>query len=547
MPSKDTYINNNRKPPTFPGGGLVKKCNTGMVIASHPSGAEVRGNCHTGVDNDNRHAFECIDQKCLQKGIAMKHLNLLLIVGIVIGPCSGVGSNAVASPGIDFSNIQITQDTRLKISGTAAVLGGQFVKAHYDSCTERGTTTNVYAPFPYPVWVYSAYARIRLDAWVRERLHIIVSPEVRLWTNTMPASELIPNRPTNPLRQYSTVTIADAEGICSFGDLQKPFLSIAVGVFPYKYNQSANNLGEYLFRSGCYPPFMITDFDRPYATLTGLRLSSMLFDHLYQDLLLTTETQVQPLYDWSLSYLASIKVPSLLEMGGGISFYRLLPISDSLTSPQVPLSSYVTNKGERRYYTFSGTKLMAHLSFDLKGLLPASVSGIFGQEDLKISSEIALLGITDQPPAYTYEYDAQGDSSLVPDSTKNYYRKISDRIPVMVGINLPTFKLLDILSVQLEWYRWPYANGFYASTSDNSWVVPLPERVDNLDLTKSSLKWSVYLKKTVYRGFSVIAQCANDHTHQDVYENFGTMYHDNLGTFLTSSDWGWWLKLQYNF
>jgi len=44
--------------------------------------------------------------------------------------------------------------------------------------------------------------------------------------------------------------LKESQGIYSFGDLDQPWLQLAAGYFPFKYNPQASNLGEYLYRSG---------------------------------------------------------------------------------------------------------------------------------------------------------------------------------------------------------------------------------------------------------------------------------------------------------
>jgi hypothetical protein len=66
----------------------------------------------------------------------------------------------------------------------------------------------------------------------------------------------------------------DVEGTYSLGDMERPFLTLGFGVFPFKYNPDVRNLGEYLYRTGTYPPTMSNTFDFPLARLTGFRLMS---------------------------------------------------------------------------------------------------------------------------------------------------------------------------------------------------------------------------------------------------------------------------------
>ena len=49
-----------------------------------------------------------------------------------------------------------------------------------------------------------------------------------------------------------------------------PAFNLDVGYFPFKYNGDAWNLGEYLFRTGTYPQFLITNFDFAASRVAGV-------------------------------------------------------------------------------------------------------------------------------------------------------------------------------------------------------------------------------------------------------------------------------------
>ena len=429
-----------------------------------------------------------------------------------------------------------SNDIKLGISGLAGIEESQFVKGYF-------LGNQVGGKLPYPIWNHRSYVQLGIDAFIGDRLHIVVEPQVYLWSNTYP--ETIEGDHLGVFfRQWSFVSIADGEGIISFGDNQKPFLQFAAGVMPFKYNSDAYNLGEYLFRSGTYPSFVITSFDHPYATLAGIRLSSTLFENLRQDLLLTCETQVEPLYDWSLSYLVGYKLPSLLDIGAGASLYRCFPAAGGLTSPQASVygaNQYVDADGNTSFYTFKGIKLMGRASFDIKGVLPSGASEIMGKEDGKIFLEAAVLGMKNYPA-----FLRTADSSLIRDTSFDYYGDIKQRIPIMFGFNFPTFKVLDVLSIQGEWRNWPYLNSFFDPLNQGKYPVPLSTTggITLADLKNSYLKWSVYAKKEVIKGFSVIGQIANDHTFHESYYPVYTSYAE---AFIKHGDWGWWLKCQFAF
>lgn len=422
---------------------------------------------------------------------------------------------------------------KIEWNGMAALEEGQFVKCDY-----------VNGPMGFRPWLTDEYARIGINATFNRHLKLAIIPQIKLWNDTWDWTILQNNQgyykqiQLNPLTQHATVSLADAEGIISFGSNDAVGLNIAAGVIPFKYDEEARNLGEYLFRTGEHPAYIFNEFDEAYATLTGLRVNAELFQNLSLDLFLTTETQVQPMNDWSLSFLAGYKIPGYLDVGAGIMFDRLffaVPLLDKPVSGK--LNTYHTSSGQLDTFSYGGTKVMARLAFDPKGFLPSAIAGIFGKEDGKIFGEVAILGLTDIT-AYKHP---QGDTvSLVIDTAHNYYSDISQRIPVMFGFNIPTFKILDYLSIELEWYGDPYAADL-STLESFQWYLPVPNGLDPL---KSHWKYSFNLRKTLWDHFSIIGQIARDHTRHDAFNVFNS---DEDEIFKTQDEWGWWMKLQYNF
>jgi hypothetical protein len=250
-----------------------------------------------------------------------------------------------------------------------------------------------------------------------------------------------------------------------------------------------------------------------------------------------------PLYDWSLSYLLSYKIPSLFDAGAGISLHHWFSVADYMTSPKsadAGGNQYLTANGDTSYYTFKGVKLVGRASFDIKGILPKNISNLMGTQDAKIFGEASVLGVRDYP-AYK-----PLNGTLVLDTAKNFYGDIKNRIPIMLGFNFPAFKLLDVLSVQGEWWKWPYLNSFYSPLNQGEYPTPKMTTTGiTADDTKNGyVKWSVYAKKQVVSGFSIIGQIADDHTF---HESYYTQYTSYIETFIKHGDWGWNLKLQYSF
>jgi hypothetical protein len=454
-----------------------------------------------------------------------------------------------------------TADTKIDIGAMAAIENGLFMKSNYAG-----------ASLPYKPWINKEHARISLRATLSDHVQFIVAPEITMWFDNFDWTQMGGEAFAFPFTSHTTVSLANVEGIMSYGDKETRSLEFAAGVMPYKYNRDAKNLGEYLFRSGCHPAYVVTSFDAAYAQLTGFRLSSTMADKLSLDLFLTTETQFLPTLDWSLSLLAGYTIIPGIEFGAGVMFDRLFPVDSTRESPSTStdgINRYLTADHDTGYYAFSGTKVMGRFSVDPKEMFKGVFSAdVYGKEDWKIYAEAAILGVK-SITAYGRVLDTNTGmpigTGLVVDSSKNFYSDIKQRIPVMVGFNIPTFSgllnriggiwpsfALDYLSFELEWYGWPYPLA-YGDVNQFRVMYPIPPTASNYPggdplayKKKDNWKFSVNFRKTILKGFSVIGQVARDHTHYDVYyTKFNTGYFSTEAFSLTS-DWGWWFKLQYN-
>jgi hypothetical protein len=451
-------------------------------------------------------------------------------------------------------------DKKIEFGGMVSIENGQFVKSNYAG-----------ASLPYKPWINNEVARISLRATLSDHVQFIVAPDIRMWFDNFNWVQMGSEAFAFPFSSHTTVSLANAQGIMTYGDRQNYQFEFAAGVMPYKYNSSAKNLGEYLFRSGCHPAYVVTSFDNAFAPMTGLRFSGTMFDKLSLDLFLSTETVYLPTLDWSVSLVASYKPAPIIELGAGVMLDRLLPVDTTRERPSSStdgINKYYNADGDTRYYSFGGTKLMARFCFDPKAALQGALSSdLFGRGDLKIYGEAAVLGTTSITP-YCRLLDTNGmpvGTGWAIDSSKNYYDDILQRIPVMVGINCPTFSgllnksnnllarliALDYLSLECEWYGWPYNLG-YGDVNNFRVMYPIPPSVQDYPggdplafKEKDNWKYSINFKKTVINGFSIIGQVARDHTHYDVYYSKYNTGYFSTEAFTLSDEWGWWLKLQY--
>lgn len=360
------------------------------------------------------------------------------------------------------------------------------------------------------------------------------------------------------------------------------------GMFDYKYNPDAANLGEYLFRSGAYPGYIASGglwfVNNPQVQLQALRAAygSGAFS---SDLLLVTETSMPSLYDLSVAALTRYRsAGGLFEIGAGLNYKHLVPVKPSLTTRHHPTNAYFEKDGKaysgndalylessnyytRRaaedpanaaaytaraeadkatadsvlewvdhpaahgirlhYFTQTGLIAMLRASLDFKQLFG---SGSLGEKDLRLYFEAAILGIQDYPVFYT---------------------DITKRIPVMAGLNLPTFRILDLLSVEMEYYDSPHLNSYASLVEFNSAVPTHVLGSDKVrsgsgyaDITKKdNFSWSVLARKNVVGSAYVAAQVARDHIRTVSIETWTAP--EPTQVLGRGSDWYWMLQFGF--
>lgn len=350
-------------------------------------------------------------------------------------------------------------------------------------------------------------------------------------------------------------------------DLWKPAeagdgLRLKAGIFGYKYNEDAKDLGEYMFRTWTYPVIIYTGgldlVNSAGAQLSGLAAMAKK-GRFSNDLILNIQSEHVPVGALSLTDIATIRL-GMLTVGGGIMVDNFYHPDKNALSPKPkagaqndPLEGnrFYTLKGgdslppgtrmadmkfkelkaanalgpndtvvlATGYYTFTGQKAMVRASLDLTGLL----GGLSRAErSFGLYFESILLGFKNYP---------------------TYYEKLGDRMVYMAGLNIPTFGGLDMLSVEVEHSSYPYRQ----STNDPNVVGnavpnvlepfhPVYKPIDGDDW-----KWSVFAQRRIGENFSLYAQVANDHLRNSFI--FGAPASEG---FLTQKNhWYWVLKLGY--
>jgi len=434
-----------------------------------------------------------------------------------------------------------------------------------------------------------------------ESFDVVLGLTGLLW---WPFAEENSNPRQRVMRVKPMVPIARAKWM--FGDKKAFHGHFQLGTFPYKYNFEAKNLGEYLYRSGTYPGFLFTtegwllmnragNYSHGAQAQIKHPVGTGFFTHNFA---LFMEMVYFPVGDFSPGYDFSYKT-SYFEIGGGAVFHHYLPIKPSLLSSNSPDNIYVSAPDhpstpeydpyegilrnapdtlqkevlgdsavllEKSQWTHKGIKLMGRFTLNLNSFLPSGSS----PDDLKLFTEVAVLGLENYPI---------------------YFTKISDRVPVMFGINLPTFGLLNILSFQMEYYSSPFNNiDDYNERSSPVWAIEnigdyqnatlkrqqalVPGNFDfgnlNGDTTLAGAdiideadrqlalnavnewwinasnndddwRWSLYAKKKINKIFNIYVQIASDHFRL-MSENFKT---SSIPMIETPKEWYYLIRFEY--
>lgn len=385
------------------------------------------------------------------------------------------------------------------------------------------------------------------QATVKERLELTMGVGGMFWY-ALPEQKA---QPRSLITRFGP-GISKAHAVYAFGEPGNPAARLQMGFFPYKSNPDAKNLGEYLLRSGTYPGALMTGgwniVSSAFAAsasymVQGIRLNVPLWDGRFQsDFLLPMERDLPPMYDLSPTYAASLRILPGLELGAGACWNHGIPIKPSKESPRVEGNRiilgrtlnadtnavvkgsdpyYVYAYDTTRFYTFQGVKVSGRFSFDPKAYLETES---LGRDDLKIYGEAAVLGWKNYPYLYA---------------------KRTRRMPVMMGFNLPAFRLLDVLSLEVQHYASDFTNSIYEPYQNQTpiWTREddpgdaaratyrpgaTPEEdvlaVKNAYAAADAMakenrkaiqgddwKWTVYGKREVIRGLSLYAQVASDH------------------------------------
>jgi hypothetical protein len=333
-----------------------------------------------------------------------------------------------------------------------------------------------------------------------------------------------------------------AEANATFGliDRDESKLFIRTGLFPYDYAPEAQNLGLYLLRGPVYPGLLTSGFETKYvlpvANTLGFQFHHQAgsFEH---DLLFTFDSDWFPYWDISPAYVAAYHFGKAARIGGGAQFYHYIPIDRKLTSQKTDWVRYIDTTvhpaPETTFISFKGIKVMGNFEFDPKALMGYEEgSGSLGPEDLKIYGEAAILGL-------------DGDKAH-----NALYGTLAKRMPMMIGFNLPAFKFVDRLNVEVEYYGAPWVDdpSIYNHTTGNQ-PTPIPRlSAADTNTTKDNIKWSIYASKVVSGHVKISAQAASDHFRPGFFTGYGdNAPPSNEVPFFSPKEWYWTGKIAYFF
>jgi hypothetical protein len=222
----------------------------------------------------------------------------------------------------------------------------------------------------------------------------------------------------------------------------------------------------------------------------------------------------------------------------------LFSVDDSLTTPKVPENRYLTDDNDTGYYTFKGAKLMGRATIDPVFFLRGKegfIGDFFGNEGFKFYTEIAFIGLKDYP--------AQADSINGFTVNPYGYDDLKRKRPVLLGFNIPLWKIADICAIEFEHLDSPYPNSYEKVIKGG---LPHPVIVDSNEVyytpsvySKNNWKFCVYAKKYFGDNFGIILQISRDHLGWNTFADWQN--DDFQEAFIKWDEWAWFFKTEFTF
>ncbi len=442
-------------------------------------------------------------------------------------------------------------DVVLTPFGDAYLSIGQIVNGYYQP--QGNTPVSIFN-----MWQQQAYAHIGYDALVNKKLDINISVGGIL---AFSDPQAILDPATLLTDQQFLINSAYAS-YPLIQDSRRFSLTVQGGYFPYKYNPDVRNLGEYLFRTNTYPMLVYSSFDYPQVRLLGARIGMQAFDTLVtNDILLHSEVLGVPVQDWSLGDVFNVHLFNMLDIGGGVDFTHLFSVYpgpynagfntnfydyyysiDSANDEHMILRDTIANANGTKSVivdtlNWKAIKLMGRFGFDPKNLLDNLFNcDRLGKDDFKLYGEADVIGVTNYP-------------SSNPEFAELYNRNM--RTLYSMGINIPTFGILDVANVEME-YCADTTSAFSEFSIVNAQgtgpiLDPITLSSTGAGFMRSPWRWSIYVKKSVCNDHvAFIAQASRDHTKID-FNYWDTKFMSLMEALPASQNWWWEFKTEVKF
>ncbi len=306
-------------------------------------------------------------------------------------------------------------------------------------------------------------------------------------------------------------------------NLESGFNRAKIGIYDFKYNPDSKNLGEYLLRSTSYPTIVESAQGKDKLAYSMNRVLGgeygLDFPMFRTKALIYAEQFRTPVNDVTPALLAAVG-PKHAELEAGMALDRFwLFGKQQVTRLSSKDSAYIASQDLDNQ----------SVKLTLRGRL--DFAGMFGSSPKYMPvlySEIALLGLK--------------NDSL-------YYKKRSERMPVMVGIDIPTGPVLDVLSFEFEYWDNPYFDRKYSQgdvgggkQSPLPYLI-LPDDNDEMPFKKNDLRWSVFLKRAIGKWMDVSCRVASD--HQRLFQ-FDGDYSPGEPLTRRSKDWYFLARISYH-
>ena len=162
---------------------------------------------------------------------------------------------------------------------------------------------------------------------------------------------------------------------------------------------------------------------------------------------------------------------------------------------------------------------------------------MWGKEDWRVYGEMCLNGLKDYPVTDT-------NSTLYPG-----YSSLKKRMPILMGFNVPTCKILDVFALEAEWWDNNFANSYWGVFNAGYGLAPNPFPYSSVNRKQpygGPWHWSVYAKKTLFEHVKLVAQVGRDHTFIETSMT-GLSNGDPQEAMDGLGNWGWMAKIEYGF